>query len=136
TRRREIQLEYNKKQGITPETIKKSVREVISTVYEADYYTVPVPEQLLAAEPGSAKSSDAYVLPPEELPKIIVGLEQQMRAAAKKLEFEKAGQIRDRIRKLREHMQGLAKSEQEVRELIGLSVVRGREKVSEGKVPK
>ncbi|GAG39763.1 unnamed protein product, partial [marine sediment metagenome] len=41
-RRRQMQLDFNKKNNITPETIKKSIHDVLSSIYEADYYTVPV----------------------------------------------------------------------------------------------
>ncbi len=127
SRRRDIQLEYNKKNHITPESVKKAIREDISTVYEADYYTVPLTGGVVAAEDKAA------YIPPDELPKIIVGLEQKMREAARRLEFEKAALIRDRIKSLREHMQGIAPSEKEVLELLGLSAKKGREIVQQNK---
>ena len=43
-RRRRTQMEYNEKNGITPEGIKKSVVDILSSIYEKDYYTVPVDE--------------------------------------------------------------------------------------------
>jgi len=89
-RRREIQSAYNKENGITPTTVKKQIRELLTTVYEADYYTVP-----LAAEKG-----EEY-MPPEAIPRKIEALEKEMMGLAKKYEYEKAAELRDQIRKLR-----------------------------------
>jgi excinuclease ABC subunit B len=85
-RRRKIQLEYNKKNNITPESIKKSIMDILGSIYEQDYYTIPVEEEI----------------PPDELPKVISELEQEMRKCADNLEFEKAAAIRDRIKLLKE----------------------------------
>ena len=90
-RRRKLQAEYNKKNGITPETIKSSIKDVLSSIYEADYYTVPV----------VAEKKEEYI-PPHELPNIIKALRKEMQEAAKKLDFEKAAELRDRIRELEE----------------------------------
>lgn len=89
-RRRQLQMEYNRKHGITPETIKKEVTDIVQAVRaaedEADYRTDPAP---------------AY----EDI-KDIVGyikeLEKQMFTAANELEFELAAQLRDQIRELRQ----------------------------------
>lgn len=93
-RRRTLQAEYNKAHGITPATVKKQIRELLTTVYEADYYTVPV-----AAEP----QEDLYLVP-EAIPRKIVALEQEMLQLAKKYEYEKAAELRDQIRQLRERI--------------------------------
>ena len=90
-RRRKLQAEYNKKNGITPETIKSSIKDVLSSIYEADYYTVPV----------VAEKKEEYI-PPHELPNIIKALRKEMQEAAKKLDFEKAAELRDRVRELEE----------------------------------
>lgn len=89
-RRREIQAAYNMGNGITPTTVKKKIRELLSTVYEADYYTVPI-----AAEAG-----EEY-MPPQAIPRKIEALEKEMMAFAKKYEYEKAAELRDQIRQLR-----------------------------------
>ena len=91
-RRRRLQTAYNKRHGITPETIKKSIRDVLSSIYERDYYTVP-------ALPDEKK--DEFI-PFEEIPAVVAQLEREMRALAKRLEFERAAEIRDRIRALQE----------------------------------
>jgi excinuclease ABC subunit B len=90
-RRRKIQLEYNQAHGITPETIKKGIPETLYEISEADYYTVPV----------AAEETEGY-LPLNEIPGIIRSLEKEMRAAAKELKFEKAAELRDRIKRLKE----------------------------------
>jgi excinuclease ABC subunit B len=92
-RRRVLQAAYNKKNGITPVTIKKQIREILSTVYEADYYTVPV----------AAEKEEAY-LPPEGIPRKIVDLENAMLEHAKNYEYEKATELRDQLRVLRERL--------------------------------
>jgi excinuclease ABC subunit B len=93
-RRRALQAEYNQAHGITPATVKKQIRELLTTVYEADYYTVPV-----AAEPNE----DIYLVP-EAIPRRIVALEQEMLQLAQKYEYEKAAELRDQIRQLRERI--------------------------------
>ncbi len=92
-RRRKLQADYNQKHGITPATVKKQIREILSTVYEADYYTVPV----------AAEQPEAYLLP-EAIPRKIVALEKEMIEYAQKYEYEKAAELRDRIRQLRERI--------------------------------
>lgn len=87
-RRRKIQLEYNEKMGITPETVKSNIKDILSSIYEADYWTVPSVE-----EPSEEYAPDMDKI--EEL-------EREMRRAAENLEFEKAAELRDRIKKLKE----------------------------------
>jgi len=90
-RRRQVQEEYNKKHGITPQSIKKNIQAALRTVYEQDYFTVPV----------TAEEVGEYV-PTVNLPALIASLEKQMRAAAKALDFETAAELRDKIRSLRQ----------------------------------
>ncbi|MCG3110789.1 MAG: excinuclease ABC subunit UvrB [Candidatus Manganitrophus sp. SB1] len=90
-RRRQIQAAYNIEHGITPESIRKVIPETLREAVEADYYTVPI-----AAEEG-----EMYI-PEEELPRVLQSLEREMRDAAKRLEYEKAAEIRDRIKRLKE----------------------------------
>jgi excinuclease ABC subunit B len=89
-RRRKIQEDYNKKMGITPETVKSNIKDILSSIYEADYWTVPI-----AAE---EKAEYAY---DEEAVK---RLESEMKEAARALEFERAARIRDKIREIKEKM--------------------------------
>ena len=90
-RRRTVQEEYNRKNNITPQSIKKNIQAALRTVYEEDYFTVPI-----AAEEGAEYLSTA------DIPKLIGHLEKEMRAAAKAQDFETAAELRDRIKKLRE----------------------------------
>jgi excinuclease ABC subunit B len=90
-RRRTVQEEYNRKHGITPQSIKKNIQAALRTVYEEDYYTVPI-----------AAEEEAEFLSTVDIPRLIEHLEKEMRAAAKKQEFERAAELRDRIKKLRE----------------------------------
>jgi excinuclease ABC subunit B len=90
-RRRKIQFEFNRVHGITPETIKKGIPKTLYEISEADYVTVP----------AVAEEAEGYV-PLSEIPQIVRSLEKEMRAAAKELKFEKAAELRDRIRKLKE----------------------------------
>jgi excinuclease ABC subunit B len=89
-RRRLVQGEYNRVHGITPESIRKSIRELLETVPERDYYTVEAPRA------GEARWED-----PAALAAHVAELEQAMRAAAKRLDFERAADLRDRIKVLR-----------------------------------
>ena len=90
-RRRKIQEEYNKVNRITPQTIKKSVRNILASIYEADYFTVPTVSDV-HEEYGSVK----------EIPKVILRLKEEMKKAASQLEFERAAEIRDKIHRLEE----------------------------------
>ncbi len=96
TRRRRIQEEYNGKEGITPVTIKSSIKDILSTIYEADYYTVPV----------AAEEEEDYV-PADEIPRLVKSLKKEMERAARKLDFEKAAGLRDRIRELEDRLLGV-----------------------------
>ncbi|NOZ26342.1 MAG: excinuclease ABC subunit UvrB [Nitrospirae bacterium] len=89
-RRRKIQMEYNRRMGITPETVKSNIKDILSSIYEADYWTVPAAEE----------PAEEYV--PDE--RTITKLEEEMREAARRLEFEKAAVLRDRIKRLKERM--------------------------------
>ncbi|MFQ5992409.1 MAG: excinuclease ABC subunit UvrB [Nitrospiraceae bacterium] len=90
TRRRHIQSDYNVAHGITPETVKKGIPELEYHVAEADYY----PLELVA-------ESQAPYVSANEGQRTIERLEQEMKAAAKSLEFERAAVLRDQIRALK-----------------------------------
>ena len=89
-RRRVVQAEYNREHGITPESIRKSIKELLETVPERDYYTVEVPK----VAPAEWES-------PAALAAHIAELERTMKEAAKRLDFERAAELRDRIKSLR-----------------------------------
>ncbi|MCL4557764.1 MAG: excinuclease ABC subunit UvrB [Deltaproteobacteria bacterium] len=89
-RRRERQLVYNEMNGIVPETIKKNILEIRTSLYEQDYYTVPI---------ATAEGGEEYVSP-DRIPALLKELGREMRRAARALEFEKAAELRDRIKKL------------------------------------
>jgi excinuclease ABC subunit B len=88
-RRRQIQLEYNEVHGITPASIQKDIDDILGSVYEADYVTVPT----IAEE-------EAQYLTPERIREMVKDLEKKMKQAARKLEFEEAALLRDEIRAL------------------------------------
>jgi excinuclease ABC subunit B len=89
-RRRAKQMQYNEENGITPQSIIKPIEATLVTAYEADYFKVPL-------------NLDAYdEYSQEKIAETLVQLEGEMRAAAKKLEFERAAELRDKIKYLRE----------------------------------
>ena len=90
-RRREIQLAFNVEHGITPETIQKKIGDVLGSVYEADYTTEPTVSEDRPAFAGWS---------PARISKEITRLKDDMYAAAAELEFERAAELRDRIRQL------------------------------------
>ena len=94
-RRREKQIQYNEANHITPQSIIKPIDMVLVGIGEGDYATVP-----LASEIDGIKSVD-------ELRRLIEELEEQMYSAAKELEFERAAQLRDRIKRLKGAETGL-----------------------------
>lgn len=85
-RRRTTQLAYNAEHGITPETVKKSLRSILEDIAEKDYVELPLAAEELA-EYGS----------PEKLKKEIARTKKEMLAAAADLDFEKAAELRDRM---------------------------------------
>jgi excinuclease ABC subunit B len=94
-RRREKQLAYNAENGITPQSIIKGVDMDLARIVEADYVTVALNETELDAAAAGVQNE-------EQLSELLKKLEAQMREAAKKFEFEKAAQLRDRIRGLKQ----------------------------------
>lgn len=90
-RRRRIQEEYNRAHNITPVSVTKGIPETLYEVSEVDYYTVP-----------AVKEEMEEYLPEGKLSPMIKSLEREMKAAAKRLEFERAAELRDRIRLLKE----------------------------------
>jgi len=90
-RRRAIQTEYNREHGITPQTVKKGLRSILESIEEHDYATLP----------KVAEGAEEYV-PLEKIPGMLKKLRKEMLAAAKELAFERAAELRDRIRKLQE----------------------------------
>ncbi|MDQ4123491.1 MAG: excinuclease ABC subunit UvrB [Acidobacteriota bacterium] len=89
-RRRAIQEKYNEENSITPQTIVKSIESTLVTAYEADYFKVPL--ELDAIEDYSHA----------KIKQTIARIEQEMREAARQMQFEKAAELRDRIKYLRE----------------------------------
>jgi excinuclease ABC subunit B len=89
-RRRTIQQEYNERNGIIPQSIVKPIDMMLVAIAEGDYVTVSI-------EP----EADETEMNPQQREQFLAELEERMREAARKFEFEKAAQIRDRIKALR-----------------------------------
>jgi excinuclease ABC subunit B len=89
-RRRRLQAAYNRKHGITPETIQSKIKDILASVYEHDYVTVPL----------AAEEQLPYLV--EDPRAAIARLKKEMQSAAKKLDFERAASLRDQIRALEE----------------------------------
>ncbi|MGG5809717.1 excinuclease ABC subunit UvrB [Falsiroseomonas sp. CW058] len=88
-RRRAKQQAWNEAHGITPQTIRRDISEVLQSVYEQDYVTVEAVE-----------GDGAANFVGKDLPTAIAELEKKMRAAAADLEFEEAARLRDEIKRL------------------------------------
>ena len=87
-RRRGVQQAFNDEHGIVPRSVVKQIDEPLIQAYEADYVDVP-----LVADDGPA---------PSEIPRMVEKLRKEMKQASDRLEFEKAAELRDRIRGLQE----------------------------------
>src|SRR5262249_42886433 len=87
-RRRQLQAAFNQEHGITPQTVIRSLGSPLVKIYDADYVDVP-----LAAEKASGYGA-------VELPRMIRKLKKEMKEAAQQLEFERAAELRNRIRDL------------------------------------
>jgi excinuclease ABC subunit B len=81
---------FNRDNGITPQTIVKPIEATLITASEADYFKAPL----------ELDEIEDYT--PENLAATIARLDVEMRAAAKRFEFEKAAELRDRVKVLRE----------------------------------
>ena len=90
-RRRKIQIDHNRLHNITPTTIRKAILADIET-YSTDKY-----------EEVMVKDKEAEYIPPSEIPHLVEVLRREMKRAAEDLEFEKAAQLRDEIRKLKKN---------------------------------
>ncbi len=93
-RRREKQVAYNTENGITPQSIIKGVDMELAKIVEADYVSIPLDAGELDAAVATARTES-------QVAELLSKLEAQMREAAKKFEFEKAAQLRDRIRSIK-----------------------------------
>ncbi len=101
TRRRNKQLEYNAAHGITPESVKKSITNILNSVFERG-------DHVQLATGFSDQEQEKYLSSPDALKKQIKRMEDKMRKAAADLEFEEAARCRDEIRKLEAMDLGLA----------------------------
>ncbi len=88
TRRRKVQAEYNEAHSITPEGIKKEIGDILSSIYEKDYYTV------------DTDGLEEEGVDPKKLSKMVKKLRKDINEAAKRWDFERAAQLRDRLAKL------------------------------------
>ncbi len=91
--RKNKQIEFNKKNNITPQSVKRNIGEIIESIYEKDSYTV-----------GTSKIDK---LSPNKFEKHVQKLEKKMLSAAENLDFEKAAMFRDEIRKLKKDQMGV-----------------------------
>ena len=98
-RRRAIQEAYNEAHGITPQSIIKQIDDVMSSVYERDYVT-----------PAATADGTERFHSQAQLDAFLATRQQEMRAAAANLDFEKAAAIRDEIRRLRNPELGLPRT--------------------------
>ncbi|TPI34922.1 excinuclease ABC subunit UvrB [Mesorhizobium sp. B3-1-9] len=116
-RRREKQMEWNVANGITPESVKSRIADILDSVYEKDHVRADI----------SQFTDDAGAMIGNNLKTHLEALDKQMRDAAANLDFEKAARVRDEIKRLRE-MELAISDDPLAREVEGQSPASGREK--------
>jgi excinuclease ABC subunit B len=102
-RRRGLQLRYNEKHGIDPQTIRKKVSDILELLQSQD---APAPER----RRREVEQRAVLDLGGEDLGRLIQSLEEEMHEAAKELRFEYAARLRDEIHELRREMRDLAEA--------------------------
>src|SRR6185312_852591 len=99
-RRREKQVEYNTENGITPESVRKGIADIMDSVYERDHVLISTGGQ--GGVGGAAGEFEEAATIGHNFEAVIADLETRMREAAADLDFEEAARLRDEIKRLRQ----------------------------------